>query len=103
VSKFTPGPWCAVQVAAPMSRSKDGKVWAIIAVEPMRGRIDSQLEGISEPNARLMAAAPDLYEALRVARTYVEWCAQRDGWLKKNGTDLTAIDAALAKAEGVQP
>jgi hypothetical protein len=44
-------------------------------------------------NARLMDAAPDMLEALKMAR---EWLA---GWASAE-PQLLAIDAALSKAEG---
>lgn len=104
---FTEGPWTAVQICAPMSRSKDGLVWGIVAVNPMRGRIDSQLEGISKPNAQLIAAAPEMYEALKAIDD--SWSAE--GWTPENAkattqfTDDTIerwrmIRSALAKARG---
>ena len=49
----------------------------------------------NERIARLIAAAPELYEALQIARVYVE----RDA---KNlmPADIDFINAAIAKAEG---
>ena len=55
-----------------------------------------------EANARLIAAAPDLYAALVVARGYVaEFLHRIDGEIC-GGTaiELARIDAALAKARG---
>lgn len=49
----------------------------------------------------LIAAAPDLLEALESARTYVEWayeCAFPDA--EKNTEILASIDAAIARAKG---
>jgi hypothetical protein len=46
-----------------------------------------------DANARLMDAAPDMLEALKMAR---EWLA---GWASAE-PQLLAIDAALSKAEG---
>ena len=47
--------------------------------------------------AQLQAERDALREALVVARQYVQMCAIRDGWFKKDGNDLQAIDAILAK------
>jgi len=47
----------------------------------------------SEANARLIAAAPDLLEALRAAKTWLE------GWASAE-SELAIIDAAISKAEG---
>jgi hypothetical protein len=48
------------------------------------------------------AAIKQLREELEVARVYVEYCTHRDGWIKGNGNDLRAIDAALeATKEGL--
>ena len=78
MSAHTPGPWTAVQ---------DGNVdWYI--VDENESVI---VFGLSEPDARLIAAAPDMLDALRAVRAY------------HNGGSpysVDAIDAAIAKAEG---
>lgn len=48
------------------------------------------VSGIDHPDARLIAAAPDLLEALRYAGELLEY----------GGFDMSKIDAAIAKAEG---
>ena len=55
-------------------------------------------------NARLIAAAPELYEALRLHKVYEETPTDR-GWTngpkgKARAAWLAARDAAMAKAEG---
>lgn len=62
----------------------------------------------SDANARLIAAAPDLLEALKLILPYAEdHCdSGPDGSTWKSGKQLTAIaaaDAAIAKATGEQP
>lgn len=62
VSPFTPGPWQAIR----LSGGFGAEGWGVIAVDPMRGRIDSQISGMSEGNARLCAAAPELLRACQL-------------------------------------
>ena len=54
-----------------------------------------------EANARLIAAAPDLLEALKAARELLSW------WQGERGDDIhsavmESADAAIAKASGVR-
>ena len=84
MSKPTPGPWRVV-------KQIDGTYMLIGADETI-------VCDAFEPNpqdARLIAAAPDLLEALKVARGYVEEHA-----CGKPHEDLSIVDAAIAKAEG---
>lgn len=53
----------------------------------------------SEANARLIAAAPDLFEALEMVRDADEDC-KRDGLPTIPEPARAKIDRALAKAEG---
>ena len=62
--KFTPGPWTAtydsqLQAAIEIYSTEDR---IIVAVLPDRGTIEAMSE--IEANANLIAAAPDMYEAL---------------------------------------
>lgn len=87
--KHTPGPWAAFT---------DGMHTNIVAVVPRTDCVFS-LPGHdkNEPNVRLIAAAPDLLEALK---DLVE-CINGPEW----GDGLTAralkASTAIAKAEGV--
>ncbi len=55
---------------------------------------DPETWPIMEANARLISAAPDLLEALKVAQL----------WLDVDGRyDMQGINAAISKAEGNQP
>jgi hypothetical protein len=62
--KHTPGPWNAIKVTTPQYGSPEHG-WGVVADSPMRGRIDSAIAGIREPDARLIAAAPDLLKACK--------------------------------------
>lgn len=96
MSKHTPGPW-----AVDESRH-DG---CINRIEPFRHigmasgyQVNPGDREENEANARLMAAAPDLLEALEQARKYVAFAFDQgiEG-AEKTGLDL---DAAIAKARG---
>jgi len=87
----TPGPW-HIDMNSDEEWlgvwNKDGCIAAIESDNP-------------EEDARLIAAAPEMYEALLVARHYVAIAPD-------NGTpfvyqDLATVERAIAKAEGIEP
>lgn len=101
--KYTPGPWCL-----DVEPSDDGTFF-VQTPEGRDGQCIAEVYNQTTPdtvaNARLIAAAPELYEALRSllaeveadreaedpqARTQMEW----------EDAPLAAARAALAKAEG---
>jgi len=85
----TPGPWMAIKSPSPLNPDSFG----VIAVDPMRGRIDSQLQGMTEDNAHLIAAAPELLEALHEIRDHL--------YTKQDIARCRAIATeVIAKAEG---
>ncbi|MNO35951.1 hypothetical protein D3C76_260090 [compost metagenome] len=88
MSKHTPGPWKVL-------REHDwhtGTKFGIVGVVPSN-------HTITEANASLIAAAPDLLEAL-------EWAMDRVGYHQRTGTNGSYCDqvdkarAAIAKAKG---
>lgn len=90
--KHTPGPWTVEQCEQFPSLAK--------IVGPQRVELELSAFALSEQeemsNARLIAAAPEMLEALRAV-------AKTDGVrdLKVGGVSIQAlIDAAIAKAEG---
>jgi len=86
MSKHTPGPWKVKDCRPDVSTRQ---VWT----DESRGSVMIATTGGTdkEANARLIAAAPDLLEALR--------CVQ--GHYAIEGTHLgRQVDAAIAKAEG---
>jgi hypothetical protein len=97
--KHTPGPWLRIGTT----------VYALMhagwkrGVEQFKNRFTVQVqrdrecsEEEAEANARLIAAAPELLEALKVARQFVHDGSFQIGW------NIDRIDAAIAKATGAQ-
>lgn len=93
-ARFTPGPW----MAEPMTgrgawvKGESGE-WAALSC----GNTDA----IAEANARLIAAAPDMYEALIAALPYIE--SELDNAAYKRGAVAKVVaqmNAIIAKAEG---
>ena len=87
---FTPGPW-----------GFDG-VWQIVEAGQPHSRVaflpsDHAKYASSVSNGHLIAAAPEMYEALKRARGYVKPSHSGD---VQADADLRAIDAALLKATG---
>ena len=88
--KTTPGPW--TQGTSNCGRSC---VWLDGHVEPEEtmGPDNTWIDCCTEANARLVAAAPDLLEALEE----IVSAADGDGW-KQLDANLSAARAAIAKA-----
>ena len=86
----TPGPWM-------LSRGAQGDAFAVEG--PTRTVAHVKLAREAEANAYLLAAAPDLLEALKLAEDYMHlWMEHNTGSTELN--DLERIEAAIAKAEG---
>lgn len=90
VAKFTPGPWRT-------GLSADNGIPSVKAIDPkdgMRFEVcevwgedrDTVETPVSRANARLIAAAPDLYEAAAMAAEYMQ----------ENDPDAVVIDTLLA-------
>lgn len=94
-TKFTPGPWEKDKYDC--LRSPEGKqvgVWGA-------GIAWVQRDEESEANARLIAAAPDMYEALKAFMIYHETDDETDVDMMLNYAEAKRqIMAALMKAEG---
>ena len=93
MTKHTPGPW---HTTKPIE--SNGYVW----VDPSDGCCGDVAtawpthQGSAEANANLIAAAPELLEALEAARRKIEWI------LPVEWDVMRQIDAAIAKATGEQ-
>lgn len=119
MSKHTPGPWVISNNSAFLIRAGDADTGRHIAqVGPANYHPSF---AVDEPNARLIAAAPDLLEALEKAAAYIEGLEsftgknlEVAGWhlngatepLDKffednsTGDELSMALAAIAKARG---
>lgn len=110
--KHTAGPWRADKLRYPGSISictDESEPWVIAEICSGAGYHGDLHD---EPNARLIAAAPDLLEALTELVRIRDWCAQAGGAEGPLPQDvihqfalmqIPAIDAAraaIAKAEG---
>ena len=96
MAKHTPGPWIASA-----TNSKFGS-WGVFTKGAMYGVLDASAPGInSEANARLIASAPELLEALKAVSNAANVCAAKD---EANANYWFAIqrqvNQAIAKAEG---
>lgn len=106
MSAHTPGPW--------HFRPLFGRdTFAIFFPDgPMNRRVDDKAGGFNEPDARLIAAAPDLLTAAKEALSSMEsiWrtAGHDDDWIyDEMGSELAAgyfsLRAAIAKATGNSP
>ncbi len=96
MSKRTPGPWI-------VSGNRDSDEFTVIQ-ETSGATICSieQTFGFAEAdiaNSRLIAAAPDLYEACKALRDYLQAASVTSTDIKTLHANL---DAAIQKAEGAQ-
>jgi hypothetical protein len=103
-TKFTPGPWVAVigkcgDHAGYVHSEKrvDGGGYPIVADIPERTR-----HGTHEANARLIAAAPELFEALNLYVEYTKLGIQSGDSGSIELELMKTAQAALAKATGEQ-
>ena len=106
MSKHTPGPW----EWSDKYRTSDNKrnTWSLLGKDgygilSCDGDANSpqSLGASGEANARLIAAAPELLEALQMARTYMKYPRDAsDALVTAHNKAIYAVDAAIAKATG---
>ena len=97
-NKHTPGPWFVDRASPFLVRAHnniDGRHIAHVGPANYVPRFD-----VDEPNAWLIAAAPDLLESLVTARDWIEFSS---GMCGGGSQILEEIDKAIAKARGEQP
>ena len=102
--KWTPGPWVVYDFPGTYWPGIDAKLTSIITwgeFEETNGVQGNSLEE-AKANAQLIAAAPDLYEALEQARdTILELINARNSEAEGSDEDwVGGINAALSKARG---
>jgi len=96
MSKHTPGPWHVANVG--WIASERGTICAMYAMKT--GLHGEDIEG--EANARLIAAAPDLLDALKAAQEELRLIRMKDTNAVYDVLCRSQISAAIAKAEGRQ-
>ena len=108
-AKHTPGPWYALRGQRNISiRHKTGdKFLSMVNVASVRGNLPADCPyGSSEANARLIAAAPELLEALEEAENaladYIPTIERTGASLNYGHSVLKKARAAIAKATGEQ-
>jgi hypothetical protein len=103
LARHTPGPWSVEDpIDHELSIVEAGKPtheWQFIACVPHGGKSEGDFPRVTaEANARLIAAAPELLEVLRIYAAYDEYINGVEG---DPSTDrLQKAKAAIAKAEG---
>ena len=96
MSNHTPGPW----ISEPGKGGEDFNIFAPFKGDQQRMIVYiataeyTGFEGQVEANARLMAAAPDMLEALKLAKRFI---AESD---KRTGQELSVFRDAIEKAGG---
>lgn len=102
---FTPGPWSAVQfgdehivLGRPTWQCKwhgqEGR-WEVAVCDSMMA---DEYPSEAKANARLIAAAPELYAALALGLEY--WAHRQQRYKNRHPAWVVAARAALAKARG---
>ena len=98
-SKFTPGPWIECSCGCELVWGADGETTIHHSPDNRETRTASGEE--SQANARLISAAPDLYEALKCVLEDIQNLIDDDAIVNIMDDVLyVKARAALAKAEG---
>lgn len=104
-SKHTPGPWrFIVEDNAVVAHPAEYDLVVAMVHAPVRDFALDRDNGSHEGNARLIATAPDMADALGEARKFADWCLKNAGTLHRTDIQMYAIAlsdtvaAALNKA-----
>jgi hypothetical protein len=92
--RFTPGPW---------RWDEHGEFWLVGGADLTILHVDARENYVPDkdsPDARLIAAAPELYEACQLAVTMCRCSLPERNSGHRIGCYVPTIEAALAKAEG---
>lgn len=103
-TKHTPGPWVSSGRRVGIVDRSETQAFGMMLVV---AHIDEYDHPEHEANARLIAAAPELLEVLRIAREFMsiasDWNfheAEINGEMRSTYDWLEVVDAAIAKATG---
>lgn len=98
MSKHTPGPWTVSELDAVGNVSE-----FCIFIEPNVAVIERKTSPENDmPDARLIAAAPEMLEALKSARDALAQVTAHPMSFWDCSQDVAALDLVIAKAEGQQ-
>ena len=105
MSGHTPGPWRA-RGAVVFGPDIDGDPYLVAGSNAFAGAHYSPKRDEAEANARLIAAAPEMYEALKRSLAMMKLVAEDysmgGNYSPKHIEILFSIRSAIAKAEGKQ-
>lgn len=93
--KHTPGPWT-------FGFESVDPEWAVVTIKGGLVVANVNADHRQNANARLISAAPDLFEALKAALPFIEEGFRGFGDPDREGHALELMLAAIAKAEGSQ-
>ncbi len=95
--EHTKGPWRTQREQLSPLSSKEGFTIITESFDIVSGHLAIR----KEADAKLIAAAPDLLEALKAAKEHLNYCNYEDVCKPENKTDLyTRIEMAIFKATG---
>ena len=91
MTTYTPGPWSVID---------DGIHAHVFIGAGAFPYGETIAEEVTQANARLIAAAPELLAALTAAHAALDSIYETEGLLTEERAALARIEAAIAKAEG---
>jgi len=99
-TQHTPGPWEYVGNTPPKNAREEGYVygWYVTCADDRHISVEGRTGDEAEANARLIAAAPDMLEALESLVATIDFVYR----VKQEGDTMDAARKAIAKATGEQ-
>lgn len=112
--KWTDGPWQVINgfdVFGPLGgdsgdgvQCDDSDGWQVASCDPRPSFVDDKLVdlgyNVAKANAHLIAAAPELYEALECAMEWIDAVPSNTHLPAMPGFDRDWLDGVMAKARG---
>ena len=102
-TKHTPGEWIPCKIIGSYDYSVRTEKRPQLIIIPVRitevnKGIQAKLEAEAEANAKLIAAAPDMFTALMVARAHLEYAIEFGAGAGGESKAIEIIDKAIKKA-----